>query len=98
MTKHVHADVIHAFADGKQIQWFNSLKNKWNDWILPIAPAFYAEEKYRIKPPSLTYRVALFKFGTSGWLSTAYGDRERRSLETSPNFVSWVTDEISVEV
>ncbi len=52
MTKHVHADVIHAYAEGKQIQFFSKVRNKWEDIE---APVFAPDYMYRVKPSSMTF-------------------------------------------
>lgn len=44
---HVHADVIHAYADGKQIQIFDNTSFHWKDVTHPI---FGGYNKYRVKP------------------------------------------------
>jgi hypothetical protein len=59
--KHKHSDLIHAWADGAQIQYKN-IVGEWKD-----APrqhmAWKFDEEYRIKPKEefLKYRVALHK-------------------------------------
>jgi hypothetical protein len=45
--KHKHADLIHAWADGAQIQWLDSNY----DWCnIAGAPSWSTETTYRIKP------------------------------------------------
>jgi hypothetical protein len=45
--KHKHADLIHAWADGAQIQWLDSNY----DWCnIACTPAWSNETTYRIKP------------------------------------------------
>lgn len=50
MTRHKHADVIHAWADGAEIQAFYG--GKW--WDEPI-PCFFPENEYRIKPRTVKH-------------------------------------------
>jgi hypothetical protein len=46
MGKHVHAEVIHAWADGAEVQV------KWESvgWQNSTEPAWFPEWEYRIKP------------------------------------------------
>lgn len=47
MTRHVHADIIHAWAEGAEIEyWFEIDK----EWYKTCAPSFDPDTKYRIKP------------------------------------------------
>jgi len=43
--KHKHADLIHAWADGDQIQFFYN-----NQWLDSVNPSWHKDHKYRIKP------------------------------------------------
>jgi len=45
--KHKHAELIHAWADGEQIQWLNQHTNAWRDLE---DPAWRDDIEYRIKP------------------------------------------------
>lgn len=45
MPRHKHADLIHAFAEGAEIQKFDGAE--W--WDDPF-PEFFPDVKYRIKP------------------------------------------------
>lgn len=56
---HVHAGVIKAWADGAEVQWWNSNEDKWEDTNLSL---FSVRNKYRIKPqpkpqPKTWYQV-----------------------------------------
>ena len=44
--KHKHADLIHAWADGAQIQW----KNRNGQWEDMGEPLWNENHEYRIKP------------------------------------------------
>lgn len=50
--KHMHAELIHAWADGEIIQWFSKQNECWYD-IISSAPIWGADEKYRIKPKTI---------------------------------------------
>lgn len=45
MTRHKHADLIHAYADGAEIESWNGQR-----WVVDKAPCFLPELGYRIKP------------------------------------------------
>jgi hypothetical protein len=45
--KHKHADLIHAWADGAQIQSRNDISGSWEDNRLPM---WAQDTMYRIKP------------------------------------------------
>lgn len=45
MAKHIHAELIHAWADGAEIEFKND-EDKWID----IDPTWNVNREYRIKP------------------------------------------------
>ena len=45
MTKHIHADLIHAWADGAEIQVFDGI-----GWSTVSEPNWQPNNEYRIKP------------------------------------------------
>ena len=45
--KHKHADLIHAWADGAEIQFFSRDKK---DWVYTPEPTWQIDNEYRIKP------------------------------------------------
>lgn len=47
MTRHKHADIIHAWADGAEIQW---RENSCMAWLDVDTPCFHSRYQYRIKP------------------------------------------------
>jgi hypothetical protein len=58
--RHKHADMIHAYAEGAEIQFWSETSKVWED----IAnPSFNELAKYRIKPqpkPDFEYKVSIF--------------------------------------
>ncbi len=92
--RHKHADVIIAWAEGKDVQVWSPVNSRWVDMVL-AEPNFRAG-KYRIKPPAKKYRVALFKNDTSTYTSTADTQEDADFCEM-PNFVRWLTDWIEYE-
>ena len=77
--------VIQAFAEGKQIQWYNASKNKWYD---DTDPYFDSESKYRIKPKlrRMTCRQL------AEWLAKGNG----AALEVSGRLVFYTHAQISL--
>lgn len=55
--KHKHSDLIKAWADGAEIQYFGILANRW---ITIKNPSWDEDEKYRIKPElkELAFKIA----------------------------------------
>ena len=52
--RHKHADVIIAWAEGKDVQVWDGLNNKWCD--LALKDPNFCGKSYRIKPPAKKYR------------------------------------------
>lgn len=59
-TKHKHADLIHAWADGEKIQYFDIDIDDWEDLA---TPAWSEYIEYRIKPQNWdeTYDIRVSK-------------------------------------
>ena len=95
--RHKHADVIIAWAEGKDVQVWDHTINKWGD--IPGTPTWREDREYRVKPPTKKYRVALFKDSFSGdtHTNTAETLNEAKRYEAVPNFVRWLTDWIEYE-
>ena len=95
--RHKHADVIIAWAEGKDLQVRGSSAEKWSDLSL-ATPNFYDYWEYRIKPPAKKYRVALFRRHNYDPLVVACNSSEvAENYESTPNFVRWLTDWIEYE-
>ena len=62
--KHKHADVIHAWADGAEIQWRLGSFEEWRDLGSnpPASPAFNVKYEYRVKPKVEFHTVESFVF------------------------------------
>ena len=95
--RHKHADVIIAWAEGKDVQVWDGINNKWCD--LTLKDPNFMGEKYRIKPPAKKYRVALFKYISSGitYTFTADTPEDADSYEKKHGFIRWLTDWIEYE-
>lgn len=55
---HIHADLIKAWAEGTEIEWFN--KNV-NHWINLYHPRWLETERYRIKPKVKTIKFRVIR-------------------------------------
>ena len=94
--RHKHADVIIAWAEGKDVQVWDSINKRWVDLVL-ANPNFRAD-KYRIKPPAKKYKVALFESDTSVYYtSTADTPEDANFYEKGRGFVRWLTDWVEYE-
>lgn len=49
-TPHKHRDVIIAWANGEKVQFKDDDGSIWLDHDLNVAPRFYEDYEYRIKP------------------------------------------------
>ena len=95
--RHKHADVIIAWAEGKDVQVWDFTQNEWGD-VTTESPTWCEGWKYRIKPPTKKCRVALFESDTSiYYTSTADTLEEANSHEKGGGFVRWLTDWIEYE-
>jgi len=48
--RHKHYEIIMAWAEGKEIQFFDSDENQWRDWGYTSCPSFTVTSEWRIKP------------------------------------------------
>ena len=91
--RHKHADVIIAWAEGKDVQiWDDGTKRWWG----VTNPSFYEDRKYRIKPPAKKYRVALF-LDEAPQAVAANSQVTADNFESRSNFIRWLTDWIEYE-
>lgn len=86
-----HADLIHAWAEGAEIQAL--FAGGWSDCI---KPQFEDHIKYRIKPKTKTvrFRTGITKQGDV--ITYQYG--RSLDIEQSPNFKQWLGDWQKVEI
>ena len=94
--RHKHADVIIAWAEGKDVQVWDDGAKRWCDVVASIP--FFMGDKYRVKPPPKKYRVALFRRHNYDPLVVACNSSEvAENYESTPNFVRWLTDWVEYE-
>lgn len=62
-TPHKWADVIKAWADGKNIQFANRFTEGWVDWTegRPNMQPQFNQNLWRVKPDTIKYRRYLYK-------------------------------------
>ena len=68
---HKHAEVIKAWADGAEIQWFEDYA--WHDWVWSHAPAFMHHDEYRIKPEPKPDVVDVVRLSYYAFVHIDYG-------------------------
>jgi len=75
MKKHVHCELIKAWADGAQIQYKGPNDSDWRDAEKPI---WLENCEYRLKPkpPVTTYRWALSGRVTGDYITESWYSRE----------------------
>ena len=103
MTPHKHAALIHAWAEGAQIQY--DFGRGWSDYAegSGLAPSWNDPLiKFRVKPKAIRYRNFL-------WLPSSAPDRQvvcvcsekdqqREPRESWCGFIKWLGDWQEVEV
>lgn len=97
--RHKHADVIIAWAEGKDVQVKHPQGGGWCA-LESSTPHFYANGEYRIKPATKKYRVALFiSCGDDGETYTATANTHESAdiYATSKRFIRWLTGWIEYE-
>ena len=96
--RHKHADVIIAWAEGKDVQVKAPLVGEWCALSI-TTPHFYEDWEYRIKPATKKYRVALFRSSNDGEVYAAIVNTQEAAngCEKEPRFVRWLTDWIEYE-
>ena len=95
--RHKHADVIIAWAEGKDVQVWDEGTKRWFD-VRGKFPLFSEDREHRIKPPAKKYRVALFEGDPSTYYtSTSDTSEDADFYEKGRGFIRWLTDWIEYE-
>lgn len=82
--RHKHADLIHAWAEGSEIQIFrNAMFSNWHDID---TPSWGDEEEYRIKPKTKTVKFRNY-LDIHGQICTSLED-----LSNQKYFKQWLGD------
>jgi hypothetical protein len=84
-SQHPHAQLIKAWADGAQIQWYDVNKKMWVDEV-DVAPLWAPLIQYRIKPKTsdFIYKVKVVRSQRDGKVSLHYR-RSRAVGSFKPN-------------
>ena len=90
--RHKHADLIHAWAEGAEIQYYNNVLKKWVETV-HNDPSWRNNVDYRIKPKTKTIRFRNW-YHTNGRVYASHSQCE----ENGPDFVKWLGDWQEVEV
>jgi len=101
-TPHKWASVIHAWADGKAIQYrFIDSANVWHDYSSNGGGSLtfgHGHIEWRIKPAVVRYRVALYRVLESNMTGTVADEEGARYAERLSSFIRWLTDWQEAEV
>lgn len=99
-TKHPNYEFIVAFAEGKQLQWYDPVSAVWVNFDAGnhLGPWYTKKTVWRVKPESRWYRVALFKNALGEfWAGTADRESDEVLTQNSEQFVRWITDRVEYE-
>ena len=95
--RHKHADVVIAWAEGKDVQVRDEGTSRWYD-IKGKFPLFNEDREHRIKPPAKKYRVALFrKLDEMPFVVASNTQATADNFESMPGFVRWLNDWVEYE-
>lgn len=96
--RHIHAGIIRAWLDGKDIEVFRN--GQWEAYTIlieGILPPFWPNDVFRIKPEMPLYKVPVFRHNEQWWIGTAYEKSDWVKVEQRPNFSHWATEPFTVE-
>jgi hypothetical protein len=95
MKKHIHYDLIIAYANGAKFQYRASDKD---EWVECAYPGFSEKFQYRVKPETIKYRVGLFaNCENEFYTGSVNSEYDEKFFQDSDNFRRWLTDWIEVE-
>lgn len=92
MTRHIHADLIIAWANGAEIQFYDSKDERWEDCKTII---WNIETKYRIKPEppkTVGYKRYIYQWREKYLISVVHKDT-CYNVEEQDTFVKWIDTE-----
>ena len=99
MARHVHADVIHAWADGAEVQRFyvEDGRASWKDQFMPD---FNPAHKYRIKPKVLRTKRYLYEIGCGFKAGIIHeGESSGCIMVPGSGFIKWLDEDwVEIEV
>ena len=89
MARHVHADAIHAWAEGAEVEYLDEETKCWK----PVAQRFWVEyHSYRIANLKLhQHRLARMATQRSTeYFVVAQSNSDVLSIQANPDFIEWV--------
>ena len=86
--KRPYANLIHAFADGAEIQH----RVPGHTWIDDPYPDFDPFYEWRLKPAKKKYRVYLVKYGCFDNRPVVCNEEGAAEAESNPFFIRWLDD------
>lgn len=95
--KHIHCDVIKAWADGEEVEYKHPDDACWHK---ASTPNWDVNIQYRVKPKPVTkwYRVGIMKYPHGDSLAFACSTRAEEILEINRYFSHWSGERQYVEV
>ena len=86
-----HAELIKAWADGAEIEWFYD-----GAWISIGCPSFLERNKYRIKPQPIVVRYRRYFWGHTESKKVIVGTMHfpcTHNPEEGANFIRWIDND-----
>jgi len=66
--RHPHAEIIHAWAEGAEIEWYD---REHEGWVVVPNPSWYAHHQYRVKPSEPKWYENIPPHGVLCWVKLA---------------------------
>lgn len=97
--RHKWADVIHAYAEGKEIQWkrdWGQWPTEWLDYSKHPGPGFDSTVVWRIKPEKKTYWANVYRYNKYDFRLGKYFRSEEEAKEdiTDINYIKTISFEV----
>lgn len=87
MARHVHANIIHQWAEGAEIECCTA----YNEWVRLGSPSWFEGAVYRIAQPKPRHKLARMATQRSTeYFVVAQSNSDVLSIEANPEFVEWV--------
>lgn len=87
--RHKHADLIHAWAEGAEIQYFHKDQLCWTS-VIGNDPSWFDDTQYRIKPKTKTVRFRNY-LTINNFIAVSH-------MDNPDYFVKWLGDWQEAEV
>lgn len=97
MKRHKHSDLIHAWAEGAEIQHRSPVDGKWRDIF---SPSWGKTSEYRIKPPRIKVVYKRFLYNpTQPEVKVIYKELVNGTcffnltVDEDPYFIRWIDED-----